>query len=440
MRFDQLPNQGVSNFTLALNVTNMTNADLVMTFPALQGLRMAGFAMEDDGVELIVGQDYTAPEEEFLPDGKLRIYQHVDYEKSNWPVGRNLFIDFTTAEPESNDIPQWTNMKPNNNSVIPLMTGTEYLTVSSDKLSNWATDSNGWNLDCEFSDTGWESRQDESGNLLVNSPSGANTASATCSVVDPFGASADETLDFTFGQPFTASAAINDGENIDFTVTPTGLVAEMTVSANAHQDGTMGSMRSTMASSDAVTIALPMDGLKPGMVMVMGTTSANNMMNFDYMLDFGLEKESLPPIISLKTSFDGNNATWDATGLQFTLKGTVSDPDGESVAMTLQLCGASATDFTQVGINWEIDVSIATCVMQEITTYDVIITATDESNIASTLEVNVVDPNVQTIIDDNSNSEDDTSSDANSLLPSISMIATISVALAGAALIRRDEE
>ena len=440
MRFDQLPNQGVSNFTLALNVTNMTNADLVMTFPALQGLRMAGFAMEDDGVELIVGQDYTAPEEQFLPDGKLRIYQHVDYEKSNWPVGRNLFIDFTTAEPESNDIPQWTNMKPNNNSIIPLMTGTEYLTVSSDKLSNWATDSNGWNLDCEFSDTGWESRQDESGNLLVSSPSGANTASATCSVVDPFGASADETLDFTFGQPFTASAAINDGENIDFTVTPTGLVAEMTVSANAHQDGTMGSMRSTMASSDAVTIALPMDGLKPGMVMVMGTTSANNMMNFDYMLDFGLEKESLPPIISLKTSFDGNNATWDATGLQFTLKGTVSDPDGESVAMTLQLCGASATDFTQVGINWEIDVSIATCVMQEITTYDVIITATDESNIASTLEVNVVDPNVQTIIDDNSNSEDDTSSDANSLLPSISMIATISVALAGAALIRRDEE
>ena len=119
------------------------------------------------------------------------------------------------------------------------------------------------------------------------------------------------------------------------------------------------------------------------------------------------------------------------------LKGTVSDPDGESVAMTLQLCGASATDFTQVGINWEIDVSIATCVMQEITTYDVIITATDESNIASTLEVNVVDPNVQTIIDDNSNSkEDDTSSDANSLLPSISMIATF-VALAGAALIRR---
>ncbi len=174
--------------------------------------------------------------------------------------------------------------------------------------------------------------------------------------------------------------------------------------------------------------------------MVMGSATANNMMNFDYVFDFGLEKQSLPPIISLRTSFDGNNATWDATGLQFTLKGTVSDPDGESVSMTLQLCGASATDFTQVGINWEIDVSIATCVMQEITTYDVIITATDESNINSILEVNVEDPDAQDSSNDGTASDDDTSGDDVSALPSISMLATISIALFGAALVRRDEE
>ena len=192
MRFNQLPNQGVSNFTLALNVTNMTNADLVMTFPALQGLRIANYAMEDNGVELVDGQDYTGPQEEFLPDGKLRIHQHVNYDKSNWPTGRNLFIDFTTAEPESNDVPVWTNMKPNNNSIIPLMSGTEYLAVQADELSDWASDSNGWNLACEFTETGWSSRQDESGNLLVSSPSGAISSVATCSVSDPFGATAVE--------------------------------------------------------------------------------------------------------------------------------------------------------------------------------------------------------------------------------------------------------
>jgi len=440
MRFDQLPNKGVSDFTLALNVTNMTNAGLVLTFPALQGLRIANYSMEDDGVALIEGQDYTAPMEEFLPDGKLRIYQDVDYDKSNWPVGRNLFIDFTTSEPESNDVPQWTNFKPNNNSIIPMMTGTEYLTVSAEELSDWATDSNGWALNCAFAENGWSSRQDETGNLLVTSPSGGTSSVATCSVSDPFGAVAEETLDLTFGQPFTATAAINDGENIDFTVTPSGLVAEMTVSAHAHQENAMGSMRSSMASNQPITIALPMDGLKPGSVMVMGTATANNMMNFEYMLDFGLEKQSLPPTVSLKISFDGKNATWDASGLQFTLKGTVSDPDGEAVGLALQLCGSSATDFTQVGINWEIDVSIATCVLQEISTYDVIITATDESGVQSTLEINVKDPNVQDNSNGGSSSSDGSSSDEGSALPSVSMLATVSIALLGAALVRRDEE
>ena len=59
-----------------------------------------------------------------------------------------------------------------------------------------------------------------------------------------------------------------------------------------------------------------------------------------------------------------------------------------AVTLALQLCGSSATT-TQVGINWEIDVSIATCVLQEISTYDVKITATDESGVESTLEINV---------------------------------------------------
>lgn len=440
MRFDQLPNQGVSNFTLALNVTNMTNADLVMTFPALQGLRIAGYAMEDDGVALVSGQDYTAPQEEFLPDGKLRIHQHVDYDKANWPVGRNLFIDFTTTVPESNDIPQWTNSKPNNNSIIPLMTGTDYLTVPGDELSAWATDSNGWNLNCEFANSGWSANQDEVGNLFVTSPSGATSSTATCSVIDPFGAVAEQTLDFTFGQPFTASAAINDGENIDLTVTPTGLVPEMTVSAHAHQSGSMGASRSSMASNQPITIALPMDGLKPGDVMIMGSATANNMMAFSYMLDYGLEKQSLPPVISLKVSFDGNNATWDATGLQFTLKGTVSDPDGEAVSLALQLCGSSATDFTTVGINWEIDVSIATCVLQEISTYDLVITATDESGVESVLEVNVADPDAQDTSNSGSNSDDDSASDDTSALPSVSLLATLTVTLLSAALIRREDD
>ena len=54
--------------------------------------------------------------------------------------------------------------------------------------------------------------------------------------------------------------------------------------------------------------------------------------------------------------------------------------------------------------------------------------------------VNVEDPNAQDTSGDGSTSDDDSDSSEASALPSISLLATISMVLAGAALIRRDEE
>ena len=78
--------------------------------------------------------------------------------------------------------------------------------------------------------------------------------------------------------------------------------------------------------------------------------------------------------------------------------------------------------------------------MQDITVYDVVITGTDESDIESSLLVNVEDPNAQDTSGDGSTSDDDSGSSETSALPSVSLLATISMVLAGAALIRRDEE
>lgn len=434
MRFDQLPNQGQSNFTLALNVTNMTNANLMLTFPVLQGLRIANFSMRDDGVEINSFQ----PEEIYLPDGRLRVSQQVDYDKSIWPVGRNLFIDFTTAAPESNDIPEWTGAAPSNNSIIPIMNGAEYSAVSGDVVSTWASDTNGWNLECSFAEMGWSSTQNQDGDLLVTSPSGTATSTAECAIKDPFGAQNNDTLTFTFGQPFTATGEITDGENVDFTITPSGLVSELSVAAHAHQMQIMGSMRSASVTNAPVTISLPMEGLRPGNVMVMGTAQNSNMLNFNFMLDFGLEKVSLPPVLELKLNFEGKNATWDASGLKFTLKGEVIDPDGETVSLSLTLCGSQASDFTKVGKNWEIDVSIATCVQQGITDYDVTISATDESGVVSSLSVMVSDPYANN--DDSQSEDSDDGESESSGLPSVSLMATLTVTLLGAAFARRKQE
>tara|TARA_B100000900_G_scaffold129102_2_gene109129 strand:- start:3564 stop:5495 length:1932 start_codon:yes stop_codon:yes gene_type:complete len=432
MRFDQLPNKGASNFTLALNVTNMTNADLLLTFPVIQGLRISNYSMQDDGQEIIG----DAPVEIYLPDGSLRIMQHVDYDKADWPIGRNLFIDFTTSAPESNDIPQWSGAAPNNNSIIPVMTGMDYLAVTGEEISQWASDSNGWGIDCEFDNSAWSSRQDSDGNLFVTSTSTVSST-AECSIKDPFGAQNNDTLTFTFGQPFTANGQISDGENIDFTINPTGLVSELSVVSHAHQSQIMGTSRSVSVTTDAVTVALPMEGLKPGSVMIMGSALNSNMLTFNFMLDFELEKVSLPPVIELVVNFEGNNATWDASGLKFTLKGEVLDPDGEAVSLALSLCGSQATDFTKVGKNWEIDVSIATCVQQGITEYDVIISATDESGIVSSLNILIKNPNDT----GDSNYQETTDSDSESSgLPSVSLLATLSVTLLGAAFARRKLE
>ena len=437
MRFNQLPNQGDSNFTLALNVTNMTNANLLLTFPVLQGLRIANFSMRDDGVEI----NSFEPEEIYLPDGRLRVSQQVNYDKADWPIGRNLFIDFTTSAPESNDIPQWTGAAPSDNTIIPIMNGGEYSAVSGEEISTWASDTNGWNLECTFADMGWSSRQNQDGDLLVTSPSGTSTTTAECSIKDPFGAQNNDTLTFTFGQPFTATGEITDGENIDFTLTSTGLVSELSVAAHAHQMQIMGTMRSvSLTDANApMTISLPMDGLRPGSVMVMGNAQNSNMLNFEFMLDFGLEKVSLPPVLEIKVNFEGKNGTWDASGLKFTLKGEVIDPDGEAVSLSLTLCGSQASDFTKVGKNWEIDVSIATCVQQGITEYDVSISATDESGVVSTLSVTVIDPYAS---DDTSlNTNDGDSGDSESSgLPGVSFMATLMVTLLGAAFASRKKE
>ena len=51
VRWDKLPNDGVSNFTMAMNISNMSDAALVVTFPVLQGLRMYDFRVVDNQPE-----------------------------------------------------------------------------------------------------------------------------------------------------------------------------------------------------------------------------------------------------------------------------------------------------------------------------------------------------------------------------------------------------
>ena len=61
---------GQSDFTVAMNVTNVTSATMMFTFPFIDGMRMANWTILDDGVENLGAGSI---EEIFLPDGSVRV-------------------------------------------------------------------------------------------------------------------------------------------------------------------------------------------------------------------------------------------------------------------------------------------------------------------------------------------------------------------------------
>ena len=435
VRFDQLPNQGSSNFTLAMNVTNITDAQLVMTFPVEQGLRVAEMGFYDDGV---LNENLQTPESEFLPDGRLRIVANVDYPIGSYPMIRNLFVDFTTMAPFTNDDPIWSTTAPEDGTIIPVGTTNGEMLATED-AGMWVIDESGWSLQCDFTDSGWDVRMDENAGLYVT----ANGASAVgqCAGVDAFGAETAEHRNYTFGMVMDATAALSSsGDSIEFTPTSTGIVSSLTVMAHAHQTGVMGPDATAVADSSGVMMDLSMSGLAPGDVMIMGTATANGMLDYHFMLDLGIEKMNKPPTITIDTNLQGQEAEWELDGLKFTLNGNVIDPDGQDVSMTLSICNGQTSNFNRDNLAWEIQVSIANCIQNNVESpYNVVIVATDASGATATLSIDVADPNVGGS-DTTGEGTTDSEESSGGILPAPGLFATLIVGLVAAGWVssRRD--
>lgn len=423
VRFDQLPNQGSSNFTLAMNITNITDARLVMTFPVQQGLRVAEMGFFDDGV---LNENLAAPVSEFLPDGRLRIVADVDYPLGSYPMIRNLFVDFTTMAPFTNDNPVWSATAPADGTIIPVGT-TNGEMLATEAAGMWVIDESGWSLQCDFADAGWDVRMDENAALFVTA--NGDSAVAQCAGVDAYGAETEEHRNYTFGKVMDASAVLStDGDVIEFSPTSTGLVPSVTVTAHAHQMSKTGPDATAVANANGVVMELSMSGLSPGEVMIMGTATANGMLDYNFMLDLGIEKMNKPPAITINTNLQGEEAEWELDGLKFTLNGNVIDPDGQDVTMTLSICNGQTSNFNRDNLAWEIQVSIANCIQNNVESpYTVTIIAEDESLEKTTLTIEVADPNTggSDASDDSSNS--DTDAEGGNILPAPGLIATLMI-------------
>ena len=436
VRFDQLPNQGSSNFTLAMNITNITDARLIMTFPVEQGLRVADTGFYDDGV---LNEALAAPESEFLPDGRLRIVADVDYPLGSYPMVRNLFVDFTTMAPFTNEVPVWSTTAPAEGTIIPVGTTNGEMLATED-AGTWVTDESGWSLQCNFLDAGWDVRMDENAALYVTA--NGDSAVGQCAGVDAFGAETVEHRNYTFGKVMDASAAVSsDGDQIEFTVTPTDLVQSLTVTAHAHQMSAMGSETTAVAQGALTVLSLSMSGLAPGEVMIMGSATANGMLDYNFMLDLGIEKANTPPTITIDTNLQGQEAEWELDGLKFTLNGNVIDPDGQDVSMVLSICNGQTSNFNRDNLAWEIQVSIANCIQNNVESpYNVVIMATDESGASTTLSIDVVDPNAGGTDSGGDSTTTESEEEAGNILPAPGLLATMMIGLVAAGWVssRRD--
>jgi hypothetical protein len=429
-RFNQLPNSGLSDFTVAMNATNVTSATMEFTFPFVDGMRMANWTIEDDGIENL---DAGSIAEEHLPDGSVKVILNIGYDKADWPMIRNIFFDMTTTPPAENDVPVWVN-PPEDNTIIPIIKeSSEVVAITGETIADWASDDDAWGLDCNFTEDGWSSRMNSEGELLVTSGT-SESGTAECSIIDPYGATNNATNTWRFGQPASFSAVAGTySDAVEVEAQPSLLVENLAVGLASYQNGDGPVTNFNLGSSSSIA-SVSLSGMSPGEFMIHVTASSDGMLDWDIMLDLSLEKENTPPVLTVDTDeFDGSQATWSSDQYSFSLSGTAIDPDGGDVVLSATMCGDTTTSFNKVESNWDVSLSTAKCVAEGKTQFDVVLSATDSAGDSISINVSVADPN-----DDDPIIPVDPVAKDEGGLPSIGMFATIISMLGAALLLRRD--
>ena len=169
--------------------------------------------------------------------------------------------------------------------------------------------------------------------------------------------------------------------------------------------------------------------------MIYVTATSPGMLDWEAEFDFGVEKKNTPPVVEIDMDqIEGTYATWSSDSYSFSLSGTAMDPDGGAVSLSATMCGETSTGFTTNGEVWTVSLSIAKCIADGLTEYEVVITAEDSAGDVVYYGIIVPDPYGS----DNTTPEitDDSSDEGG--LPSIGMFATVISMLGAAVLLRKD--
>ena len=326
----------LNSFTLVLNASNMSNADLNFNFPSNDDLRLdmweecggryIGQSQSVDGYQqsplrgTCVGDSSTNFSVIKNIQGYTNYSIFLDSQSNNWPEGEDIFADFTTSPIPVDNPPLWTENAPKNDSWIPSQFTGEIMWASWSDLSSWFEDEKGTsNLDIicrgansssvfQKSDRSYWANLD---NLLIIS----------CEAIDSMGQSTGNRT-WHLGNPLiiTTSNKILQNPHI-ISLESSEEWPPLSVSVMLSQGGQEAF--STVVVDSLTEISLISTSMIPGPVYVKIIIEGENIYPMENIYDLGIVKESAPPQISISESYWLDNK-WSANG-QF------SDPDGEDV-------------------------------------------------------------------------------------------------------------
>ncbi|MDG1524571.1 MAG: hypothetical protein P8Q90_00665 [Candidatus Thalassarchaeaceae archaeon] len=361
--FDGLTLGGLSNdeFTLAMNTSNMTNADLYATYPPLEGLRVGMFEECDgrlinqenndqQGSAPVPGtcvSDGTITQESRLVsiggETRLRVDVHVEYDMNNWPTGQDMFFDMTTEPPEVDDPPMWTNAAPAEGDIMTIADDGVAYFVSTGQMGAWASDDQGSPLISCSGAEGWSMNSDGDG-LYADAPAGQDSTTVSCFAMDSAGQTTD-VRNYTLQVPLRPNSNGVSNGNAEITMQGTSGAPEMQVVVTlVQEDAQVSSDSTTLASGGTSSVSVDLSSMSPGPFMVRINAQGAGMADFSHSYDLNMAKESSPPSVTVNDGF------WN--GESYEISGFVNDPDGDPVTISGMNGGYDWGTFQVQGNNW----------------------------------------------------------------------------------------
>ena len=348
-----------SDFTLAYNASNMSGAEYHITFPVTEGLRLdmweecEGRDVQVDlgdfaGVAPLrgscVGDGSSSYELNENEDGSLTYSFYPNMVE--WPIGEDLFADFTTAPIPVDDPPVWTENAPADGAWFPRASGGAQIIADWNDVQNWFEDEAGVSgLDVNCRGEAGLAITYSNRELSMDVPRG-EAGGVTCEAIDSAGQSSGNRT-WNVGVPFQISTTDSDlSDPHPITLSPTTGWPDLSVEIGFTSSfGAAGTFSGPYLLEDSdITQDVPAIGLIPGPAYVAVTVTGDGVYSLQATYDLGIVKSSSAPIMTV------NSEGWD--GDSWSMSGQFSDPDGEAVSFTLLIDGSAVGEVSVSGNTW----------------------------------------------------------------------------------------